>query len=71
MQRLHKRDDGFTLVELMVVVLIISILIAIAVPTFMGARTRSQKNMVCEAGITMPMTVRSLVSISRAAGLGR
>ena len=46
MQRLHKRDDGFTLVELMVVVLIISILIAIAVPTFMGARTRSQNRAV-------------------------
>ena len=36
------REDGFTLIELMVVVLIIAILIAIAIPTFLGARTRAQ-----------------------------
>lgn len=35
-------EGGFTLIELMVVVLIIAILIAIAIPTFLGARTRAQ-----------------------------
>ena len=35
-------DGGFTLIELMVVVLVIAILLAIAVPTFLGARERSQ-----------------------------
>lgn len=40
--RNKQREDGFTLIELMVVVLIIAILIAIAVPTFLGARERSQ-----------------------------
>ena len=43
-KRLGREDDerGFTLIELMVVVLIIAILIAIAIPTFLGARTRAQ-----------------------------
>lgn len=40
--RLHREDKGFTLIELMVVVLIIAILIAIAIPTFLGARKRAQ-----------------------------
>ena len=42
MQQDPLRQDGFTLVELMVVVLIIAILIAIAIPTFLGARQRAQ-----------------------------
>ncbi len=44
MNRTKKRDGegGFTLIEVMVVVLIIGILLAIGVPTFLGARTRAQ-----------------------------
>lgn len=34
-------ERGFTLVELMVVVLVIAILIAIAIPTFLGAKQRA------------------------------
>lgn len=43
-RRLAKKDrqGGFTLIELMIVVLIVAILIGIAIPTFLGARTRSQ-----------------------------
>ena len=39
--RLEKDEEGFTLIELMVVVLIIAILLAIAIPTFLGARNRA------------------------------
>jgi len=38
----RRSQAGFTLIELMVVVLVIGILMAIAIPTFFGATSRSQ-----------------------------
>ena len=38
----YGKDEGFTLIELMVVVLIIAILLAIAIPTFLGAQNKAK-----------------------------
>jgi prepilin-type N-terminal cleavage/methylation domain-containing protein len=46
----RRRERGFTLVEIMIVVLIIGILLAIAVPSFMNARERSRAN-ACRANL--------------------
>jgi prepilin-type N-terminal cleavage/methylation domain-containing protein len=39
-----KRKAGFTLVEIMIVILIIAVLVAIAVPNFMQARDSSRQS---------------------------
>ena len=47
-QKLQTRRGGFTLVEIMIVVAIIALLAAIAVPNFLRARKRSQATRVLE-----------------------
>ena len=42
MKRVNKKNKGFTLVEIMIVVMIIGILLAIAVPNFVRARETSR-----------------------------
>jgi len=45
-QAIHRRKGGFTLVEIMIVVAIIGLLAAIAVPSFIRARQRAQATTV-------------------------
>ena len=48
LQKLNKNRGGFTLVEIMIVVAIIALLAAIAVPNFLRARKRSQATRMLE-----------------------
>ena len=42
--KFHNREKGFTLIELMIVVVIIGILAALAIPRFMTATTKSKQS---------------------------
>ena len=46
LNKLNRRHGGFTLVEIMIVVAIIALLAAIAVPGFLRARKRSQASRI-------------------------
>jgi type IV pilus assembly protein PilA len=82
--RRNKSSDGFTLIELMVVVLIIALLLAIAIPTFLGAQTKAKdrlaqsslRNMLTTAKTVYPdgntylgVTIPGIAMIEKSAAL--
>jgi prepilin-type N-terminal cleavage/methylation domain-containing protein len=53
-------EEGFSLVELMVVVLIIAILLAIGIPSFLGPRKRAQER-ATQASLRLALTAAKTV----------
>src|SRR5207244_9052201 len=69
LKHINKRHGGFTLVEIMIVVAIIALLAAIAVPGFLRARKRSQATRILNDLRMIDSTVdKNSIQTNRATG---
>ena len=59
MRRIQKRDAGFTLVELMIVMAIIGVLLTVAIPSYLGAVRQAREAVLKEDLHTMRSAIDS------------
>jgi len=69
MRKMKKGDKGFTLVELMIVVIIIGILIAIAIPIYNSIQATAEKR-ACQANLRAIKSQLEVYKADDAAGDG-
>jgi type IV pilus assembly protein PilA len=69
--RFSRREDGYSLIEMMVVVLIVAILIAIAVPLFISLRRQADDVAAKESAVLAVKVARTIQEDGTYAGVGQ